>query len=88
MYTNNPLKTWRETHGLSVAQLALLADVGGQIIYGIESGERYRLHPRVLGAITVVDGPEVADRIVAEYGTWRSARSAEVLRSLTTAAEG
>lgn len=83
----NPLRQWREKHGLSVAQLALLADVGGQIIYGIESGERYRLHPRIVGAVTVVDGSEEADRLVAEYAAWRAERSAAMLRDLT-AAEG
>lgn len=81
----NPLRHWREKHGVSVAQLALLADVGGQTIYGIESGERYRLHPRIVGAITAVDGAAEADRLVDEYAKWRLERGAEMLRDLTAA---
>jgi predicted transcriptional regulator len=81
----NPLRKWRETHELSVSRLALLADVGGQIVYGVESGERFRIHPRIVRAIAAVDGPEAAERVVAAYASWREVRSAEVLRELTVA---
>jgi len=81
----NPLRKWRETHELSVSQLALLANVGGQIVYGVESGERYRIHPRIVHAITVVDGPETAESVVAAYASWREVRGAEILRELTAA---
>lgn len=79
----NPLRQWRETHHLSVARLALLADVGSQIIYGVEAGERYRIHPRIVGAIAAVDGSEVAARVVADYVSWREVQSTKVLTDLT-----
>jgi hypothetical protein len=80
----NPLRVWRRDHELSVNQLALLADLSASIVYGTESGERYRLHPRILHAVASVDGPEAADLLVQRYAEWRSAESVKLLHYLNS----
>jgi len=81
-HMENPLRVWRQDHELSVNQLALLADLSASIVYGTESGERYRIHPRILHAVASVDGSDATDLLVQRYAEWRAAESAKLLHYL------
>ncbi len=73
MSTQNPLKSFRQTHGISQFDLALLLNVSPGMIGSVEAGVPQNPPDRLTAALKQYLNPEEQLEFLDAYTNWRAA---------------
>lgn len=79
---SNPFRNWREVRGLTRTEMAVLLGTGVSQVQAVESGMPNRPFKAFVLAFSAIAGNELADKLVADYATWREEQRSEALLKL------
>ena len=75
----NPVQAWREEHGWSRRDVAVLAHIGYSPVAHAELGIAAHVHRAIIALVRHTDGPAQADALVTAYAACRDGEAAKLM---------
>ncbi len=83
----NPFRLWREEHGLTRNQMAVLLEINVSQVQMVEVGTSNRPFKSFVSAFAKVAGADLADGLVSQYASWREEQRAQILAKMNAKEE-